>query len=182
MTERRRPATSLPGIAGKDETPIRLLQWASVIRRALQQRLSEGLADPRFQGLVSIVSVEVSPDEQRALVRVSVSPADRGRLAVSALRSAAAHLRHVVRDESALRHVPRLDFILDESGHRQMTVEQAIAEGLRREGIVPGPDLGDDSLEGSDGLEVTDDEGAHDGSEDSSDAATDNATDQADHT
>ena len=172
MTERRRPTTSLPGIAGKlagkDETPIRLLQWASVIRRALQHRLSEGLADPRFQGLVSIVSVEVSPDEQRALVRVSVSPADRGRLAVSALRSAAAHLRPVVRDESALRHVPRLDFILDESGHRQMTVEQAIAEGLRREGIDPGPDLG------SDGLEVTDDDGSDEGSDDS--------TDQADHT
>jgi len=165
MTERRRPATSLPGIGGKDETPIRLLQWASVIRRALQQRLSEGLADPRFQGLVSIVSVEVSPDEQRALVRVSVSPADRGRLAVSALRSAAAHLRHVVRDESALRHVPRLDFILDESGHRQMTVEQAIAEGLRREGIVPAPDLGG---------RASDDDGSDQGSE--------AISDQADHT
>ncbi len=162
MTERRRPATSLPGIAGKDETPIRLLQWASVIRRALQQRLSEGLADPRFQGLVSIVSVEVSPDEQRALVRVSVSPADRGPLAVSALRSAAAHLRHVVRDESALRHVPRLDFIIDQSGHRQMTVEQAIAEGLRREGIEPGPDLGGDLPDPAD---EANDDGSGDGSD-----------------
>jgi hypothetical protein len=86
----------------------------------------------------------------------------------NALRSAAAHLRHVVRDESALRHVPRLDFILDESGHRQMTVEQAIAEGLRREGIVPGPDLG------SDGVEAPDDDGSEQGS--------DAPTDQADHT
>jgi ribosome-binding factor A len=181
MTERRRPTTSLPGIpgssAGSEQTPIRLLQWASVIRRALQQRLSEGLADPRFQGLVSIVSVEVSPDEQRALVRVSVSPADRGRLAVSALRSAAAHLRHVVRDESALRHVPRLDFILDESGHRQMTVEQAIAEGLRREGIEPGPDLD------GEGVHESDDEGSiEDGSDDGSDAPTSQSTDQTDHT
>jgi ribosome-binding factor A len=181
MTERRRPTTSLPGIpgssAGSEQTPIRLLQWASVIRRALQQRLSEGLADPRFQGLVSIVSVEVSPDEQRALVRVSVSPADRGRLAVSALRSAAAHLRHVVRDESALRHVPRLDFILDESGHRQMTVEQAIAEGLRREGIEPGPDLGGEGVHESD-----DDGSSEDGSDDGSDASTSQSTDQTDHT
>ena len=181
MTERRRPTTSLPGIpgssAGSEQTPIRLLQWASVIRRALQQRLSEGLADPRFQGLVSIVSVEVSPDEQRALVRVSVSPADRGRLAVSALRSAAAHLRHVVRDESALRHVPRLDFILDESGHRQMTVEQAIAEGLRREGIEPGPDLD------GEGVHESDDVGSsEDGSDDGSDASTSQSTDQTDHT
>ena len=181
MTERRRPTTSLPGIpgssAGSEQTPIRLLQWASVIRRALQQRLSEGLADPRFQGLVSIVSVEVSPDEQRALVRVSVSPADRGRLAVSALRSAAAHLRHVVRDESALRHVPRLDFILDESGHRQMTVEQAIAEGLRREGIEPGPDLDGESVHESD-----EDGSIEDGSDDGSDAPTSQSTDQTDHT
>jgi ribosome-binding factor A len=181
MTERRRPTTSLPGIpggsTGREETPIRLLQWASVIRRALQQRLSEGLADPRFQGLVSIVSVEVSPDEQRALVRVSVSPADRGRLAVSALRSAAAHLRHVVRDESALRHVPRLDFILDESGHRQMTVEQAIAEGLRREGIEPGPDLD------GEGVRESDDDGSiEDGSDDGPDASTSQSTDQTDHT
>ena len=165
MTERRRPATPLPGIPGSEETPIRLLQWASVIRRALQQRLSEGLADPRFQGLCSIVSVEVSPDEQRALVRVSVSPADRGRLAVSALRSAAAHLLHVVRDESALRHVPRLDFVLDDSGHRQLSVEQAIAEGLRREGIEPGPELDDPSAP------IHDDGSDDDGSDQPSDQA-----------
>jgi hypothetical protein len=72
-----------------------------------------------------------------------------------------------VRDDSALRHVPRLDFILDESGHRQLTVEQAIAEGLRREGIVPGPDLA------GDGVEAIHDVGSGEGS-----GAT---IDQADH-
>ncbi len=142
MTDRRPKHPRLPGLPGAEETPIRLLQWASVIRRALQQRLADGLSDPRFQGMCTVLSVEVSPDESRALVRISVAPADRGRLTLSALRSAGAHLRHVVRDESTLRHVPRLDFVLDESAHRQASIEDAIAEGLARE--RPTDDANDD--------------------------------------
>ena len=119
-----------------------------------------------LQGLQRLTSENdhFAPESSQRAFRIFMTDASH----ITMLPQLAAHLRHVVRDESALRHVPRLDFILDESGHRQMTVEQAIAEGLRREGIVPGPDLG------SDGVEAPDDDGSEQGS--------DAPTDQADHT
>jgi ribosome-binding factor A len=93
-------------------TSRRPAQVAAVLHRALQQRLARGLSDPRLQGLVSILDVHVTPDLSHARVRVSVLPADRGPLSLSALRSAAGHLRASVRDSVHLRRVPELSFEL----------------------------------------------------------------------
>lgn len=109
------PGIHVPGLT--DPAPEaaegrRPAQVSGVLHRALQARIARGLSDPRLQGLVSILDVQVTPDLSRARVLVSVLPADRGPLALSALRSAAGHLRASVRDSVHLRRVPELVFEL----------------------------------------------------------------------
>lgn len=110
------PGIHVPGLGGDPAADAassrRPAQVAAVLHRALQQRIARGLSDPRLQGLVSILEVHVTPDLSQARVRVSVLPADRGPLSLSALRSAAGHLRAAVRDSVHLRRVPELSFEL----------------------------------------------------------------------
>jgi ribosome-binding factor A len=110
------PGVHVPGLGGDPSaeaaTSRRPAQVAAVLHRALQQRLARGISDPRLQGLVSILEVRLTPDLSKARVMVSVLPADRGPLSLSALRSAAGHLRAAVRDSVHLRRVPELSFEL----------------------------------------------------------------------
>lgn len=103
-------------------------QVASLIARTLQERLARGLNDPRVQGMVSVLGVDLSPDRREATVRVSVMPADRGPLTLSGLRSAARHLGGVLREATRLRVVPRLRFELDETLKREAGVLAALGE------------------------------------------------------
>lgn len=123
---RRRTPDDVLGAESRDRGPSpRPLQIASVVMRAVQGRLLRGLGDPRLQGMVSIVGVDMSADLARATVRVSVFPADRGPLSLSALRSAASVFRGVLRDDTSLRRPPELVFVLDESLKRQAAIEDA---------------------------------------------------------
>lgn len=115
------------GADGEQEASNRPSRVGSLVRRTLQERLLKGLADPRVQGMVSITAVDVSPDMDRATVRVSVLPEDRSRLTLSGLRSAAPMLRAHLREVGALRRTPQLEFVLDESIKRQAALEQATA-------------------------------------------------------
>ncbi|MDA1008857.1 MAG: 30S ribosome-binding factor RbfA [Planctomycetota bacterium] len=94
---------------------IRGAQVASRLTRLLQERLVRGLSDPRFQGMVSVLGVEMAPRTDEAVVRVSVLPDSRGRLALAALQSAAPRLRADVMGPMRLRKMPRLRFELDDS-------------------------------------------------------------------
>ncbi|MSR69491.1 MAG: 30S ribosome-binding factor RbfA [Phycisphaerales bacterium] len=97
----------------RDEVPSsRPAQVASVLQRALQERIVRGLSDPRLQGMVSIQEVLMSPDLLSARVKVSVLPADRGPLSVAALRNAVGFLRSSLRESTSLRRVPELKFEL----------------------------------------------------------------------
>ncbi len=97
----------------RDELPSsRPAQVASVLQRALQERIVRGLSDPRMQGMVSIQEVLMSPDLLSARIKVSVLPADRGPLSVAALRSAVGFLRSSLRESTSLRRVPELKFEL----------------------------------------------------------------------
>ncbi len=118
---------SEPGADGDEQSSNRPARVGSLVRRALQERLLRGLADPRVQGMVSITAVEVSTDMDRAIVRVSVLPEDRSRLTLSGLRSAAPMLRAHLREVGALRRTPQLEFVLDESMKRQAALEEAAA-------------------------------------------------------
>lgn len=87
-------------------------QVASVVQRAIQERIIRGLGDPRFQGMVSVQEVRMSPDLMSASVKVSVLPHDRARLTLAALRSAVGFFRSDLRDSTTLRRVPQLQFEL----------------------------------------------------------------------
>lgn len=102
-------------------------QVGSLLARALQERLARGLNDPRVQGMVSILGVDVTPDLASALVRISVFPADRGRLTLSGIRSAARHLESGLREATLLRSIPRLRFELDESIQRESRLLETLA-------------------------------------------------------
>ncbi|MEM7229906.1 MAG: 30S ribosome-binding factor RbfA [Planctomycetota bacterium] len=103
-------------------------QVATVMQRALQEILSRGLHDPRVRGLISILSVELAPDFSQATVRVSVVPEEHAALSIKGLRAAGRHLRSELAKKVAMRRVPRLEFVLDDSLKRAARVHKAIAE------------------------------------------------------
>ena len=90
-------------------------QIASLIRRAVQSRLSRGLNDPRVRGLISVMQVTVAADLSEAVILVSVMPAKHAQLTLRGLQSAAAHLRGELGRTARLRRQPRLTFKLDDS-------------------------------------------------------------------
>ena len=103
-------------------------QLSSLVQRIVQMEIQRGIADPRIRGLVTVLSVAVSPDLEDATVNVSVLPGEFGPLAVQALNHAAAHLRRTVLKESRIRHAPRLRFVLDDSLKRSAALESAMRE------------------------------------------------------
>lgn len=69
------------------------------------------LKDPRVQGLISIVRVEVTNDLSYCTVYVSAMQGmEQAKTAVEGLKSAAGHIRHELGARLKLRHVPELIF------------------------------------------------------------------------
>ncbi|MBX3354753.1 MAG: 30S ribosome-binding factor RbfA [Phycisphaeraceae bacterium] len=96
------------------------------LRRALQTILARGLHDPRFRGLVSVTEVDLSPDQARASVGISVLPSEHGPLTVAALRHAAPHLAAEVGQMVRSRRLPQLDFQLDDRLKKQAALDAAL--------------------------------------------------------
>jgi ribosome-binding factor A len=117
-------------------------QLESTLKRAIAKVLSTGLADPRISGLISVTSVEVSPDLRNATVKVSILPETKQRTTFHGLRHAARHIQSLVGKELRTRTLPHLDFQLDESLKKQAQVLGAIREAMeqtpRETGQEPG--------------------------------------------
>ena len=113
-------------------------QIASLIRRAVQSRLSRGLNDPRVRGMISVTQVTVAADLSEAVILISVMPAKHAQLTLRGLQSAAAHLRGELGRSARLRHQPRLTFKLDDSMRHAAEAMAAIMQvsGTER----PSPD------------------------------------------
>lgn len=80
------------------------------IRRELTAIFRE-LKDPRVQGLISIVRVEVTNDLSFCTVYISAMEGmDRAKQAVTGLKSAAGFIRHELGARLELRHIPDLVF------------------------------------------------------------------------
>ena len=104
----------------------------SALRRALQQALIEGLADPRLDGvLVSVTGGSLSPDGLAFTAGVSVLPEKAGPLALQALRHAAGHLKQGMARHVEIRRMPRLEFELDDSLKRQAALDAALTDAPR---------------------------------------------------
>ncbi len=136
MREPRRKGPRLPdGVSlgftmggAEPATPSsRPAQVASLVQRAVQDRIVRGLSDPRFQGMVSVQEVRMSRDLGTATILVSVLPTDRGPLALSALKNAAGFFRSHLRETTRIRVLPTLVFELSKAAETAQ-VESAQAE------------------------------------------------------
>ncbi|MBA4119157.1 MAG: 30S ribosome-binding factor RbfA [Isosphaera sp.] len=103
-------------------------QLESEIARAVQEALARGLSDPRLDGaMITVLGVDLSPEADRAVARVSVMPDKAQARALAALNHAAAHLRRKVGDALDLTTTPQLRFALDTSLKRQAAVIDALS-------------------------------------------------------
>ncbi len=88
----------------------------SLIRHELGEILQQEVKDPRIEGLVSITTVEVTPDLRRARVYFSVyGSTEAEEHALEALSSAKMFLRYELGRRLRLRYAPDLDLHLDHS-------------------------------------------------------------------
>lgn len=117
--------------------PARQARIASQLQRALVPLLRRGVKDPRV-GNVTVTAVTVASDLSSATVYV-LPFADHGTDApamLAGLGSAAGYLRGQLSRELKLRHVPRLQFQLDEqlerAHHLTSLIDHAIADDAAR--------------------------------------------------
>lgn len=108
-------------------------QVASTLKRALQDVLARGLADPRLKGLITITRVEVTGDLATATVYCTVMPQKQEELTIHGLRSASTWIRRQVADHVRFRRMPQFSFKVDEQYHRQQEVLASIAEANRED-------------------------------------------------
>ena len=99
-----------------------------LLREEISAIVQRELKDPRLGGLISITSVETSPDFRHARVFVSVLGSENEcTSSLAALNAGARFIRHALRDRlESLRIVPELSFRADSS----------IAEGARMSALL----------------------------------------------
>ena len=100
-----------------------------LLRQEISQVLATELKDPRLYSMVSVTRVEATRDLNLAKVHVSVyGDLTDKRKAMKALRSAAGFIRRNMRSKLALRSVPTLNFVLDDSIEMGAEMLQTINE------------------------------------------------------
>ncbi|MDO8617135.1 MAG: 30S ribosome-binding factor RbfA [Dehalococcoidia bacterium] len=95
----------------------RRLQRLNVLfREELASLVGSELRDPRLSDVISITSVDVSPDLENAQIYVSVLGDEESKAStIRALTAAAPFLRRHLLVRIRIRRVPSLHFVLDES-------------------------------------------------------------------
>ncbi|MDX2115500.1 MAG: 30S ribosome-binding factor RbfA [Planctomycetota bacterium] len=137
-------------------------QVASILHRAVQSVISEGLSDPRIEGVITITGVRVTDDFAHALVSVSVLPARNESRVIHGLNDAAGFIRRQAGERVSLHHPPRLLFKLDRSSKREAWVLSTLADIRETEGF--GAPESDEKPEGADASAGAHDEQTDDGS------------------
>ena len=96
------------------------------IRREIAAIMRE-LKDPRIQGMLTVVNVEVSSDASFAKVYVSAMEGiETAKLAVKGLTSATGYIRREVGKRLHLRKTPELKFVADDSIERGMGITKML--------------------------------------------------------
>lgn len=105
---------------------------ADQIQRELGELL-RGLKDPRLaDGMVTVASVDVSPDLRNARVYVTLLDCTDAAEVLAGLRAAAGHLRSQLARRLTLRVVPELRFYHDETPDRVDRIQALLDDALRR--------------------------------------------------
>jgi ribosome-binding factor A len=104
-----------------------------LLREEISAIVQRDLKDPRLGGLISITSVEVSPDFRHARVFVSVMGSEEQQKSTfKALHAAEGFMRHELRLRlKALRTVPELVFKPDTSIARAAELTDLVRQAVR---------------------------------------------------
>lgn len=106
----------------------RIQRTTEDIRRELTD-IMRGLKDPRVQGMLSIVRVEVTNDLSYAKVYVSsMDGIEQAKIAVQGLKSAAGYARRELGGRLHIRHVPELVFIATDSIEYSAEINKMLEE------------------------------------------------------
>lgn len=117
----------------------RPLQLASLIHRAVQSVISEGLSDPRLaETMVTITRVKVSDDLRSSTIMVSIMPEKAQSRAIHALRDAAGYIRRTASNRVSLQRMPELLFKLDATIKKQGQMMAAFEEVDRERRAATG--------------------------------------------
>jgi ribosome-binding factor A len=108
--------------------PNRAYQIADQIQRDLAELIAPELKDPRV-GMVTLQSVEVSPDYAHAKVFFSVLVGDAEQT-LEALNQAAGFLRTSLFKRLHIHTVPTLHFVLDRTPERAADLNALIARAV----------------------------------------------------
>jgi ribosome-binding factor A len=114
--------------AKKSSTPNRGFRVADQIQRDLTELIARELKDPRL-GMVTISSVEVTPDYAHAQVYFSVLVGDPVESA-AALNQAAGFLRNGLFKRLHIHTVPTLHFHFDRTTERASDMNALIAKAV----------------------------------------------------
>lgn len=117
-----------------------------LLREEISGLITREIKDPRLQGVISITQVQTSNDLRNARVFLSVmGDPETKQSALAGIRSAATFMRRELRDRLALRYVPFLSFVLDESiehGDRLLQIMDRIQDQTQDEPVEPAPRVG----------------------------------------
>lgn len=112
----------------KSTVPNRGYRIADQIQRDLAELIAREVKDPRI-GMVTLNSVEVSPDYAHAKVFFSVLTGDAQETEV-ALNHAAGHLRSILFKRLHIHTVPTLHFIFDRTTEHAADLNALIAKAV----------------------------------------------------
>ncbi len=104
---------------------------ADQMQRDLAQVIRTEIKDPRV-GLVTIQSIDVSPDYAHAKVFITqLGDAKTAEACTDALNHAAGFLRHHLAERLGIRIIPALRFVYDESIERGIHISQLIDSAIK---------------------------------------------------
>jgi ribosome-binding factor A len=107
----------------------RIARLNDQVRGDIAQIVARELKDPRVSGLVSIMSVDLSPDLRLAQVYVSVMGTDDERKqTLQGLRAATGFIRSQLASRMTTKRAPELRFTLDQSIERGQRIITLIRE------------------------------------------------------
>ncbi len=116
-------------MSSRGGTGFRTERIASMIKRDVSV-IVDSLSDPRIYG-VTVVDAEMSRDLKYATVYVTIESDEKSVL--KALNGSAGYIRHMLAEEnSEMRGVPRITFVIDKSQSYYERIEKVI-EGLHNE-------------------------------------------------
>lgn len=95
---------------------------ASSIERGVREVLARGFQDPRIEGLITVTGLELAADLSRVTISVTVFPAEKEKLTVHGLQSAAAYIRREVGDLVETHQLPKFFFETDAKIKKQSSL------------------------------------------------------------